>query len=888
MATKDYHRYWGKAAKLDEAGSPDYHLLPYHCLDVAAVGFLLLDPSSSRNAHIAQQLKVDPIWLQRWFAFCLSLHDLGKFCRSFQNLAPNLSPALVPAAGCANSVRHDSLGIGMWQNVLIQRTSDLFHSTNSKTITGWLEVVFGHHGHPPNQNLGRQIKRHCLEEDELAAESFFRDASSLLMPELTPLKDIDRSVFRSASWNLAGLAVLADWLGSNQSVFPYRAGSLSIDDYWHSVALPQSAEAVKMAALNTCSVARFTGIQQHFDFVEEPTPLQNMASSISLGHGPNLFILEDVTGSGKTEAAMVLVHRLMEAKKANGVYFGLPTMATSNAMYERLSDCYAGFFDEQSLPSLVLAHSASRLSDSFAQSVGLSAQTADLQNEPQAATASAYCNEWLADNRKKALLANVGVGTIDQALIGVLPARHQSLRLHGLHDKVLVVDEVHAYDPYMQKLLSNLLAAHARQGGSAILLSATLPHSHRSELLQAYADGLGSELPPTAAKSAYPLMTQLSQEGIAEHEIDTRAEVRRTVNITRLDSEEVVMQVVREAVSAGSCVCWVRNTVRDAKRAFQSLQNQEWLSCGQINLFHSRYAMIDRQRIETNVLNRFGKSSKADDRVGQVLIATQVAEQSLDLDFDVMISDLAPIDLLIQRAGRLQRHVRDAQGNPKPNGKEQREPAHLFILSPDPAVVSDADWLKSLLPGTQAVYSNVGELWRTIRALLHHGLEMPELARELVESVYGEGNSIPEPLDRPTSNAEVEQKVKSGLAEFNKLRLELGYTWKSANNNHWDEDVNIPTRLGAETCDIALAREENGKLVPYARGVARPWAMSQLSVPLREWKMVADLIPENYREQIELLKEQTPALKWLEVLPLELSGCFYSASDGWLGAERPH
>merc|ERR1712023_293119 len=204
-----------------------------------------------------------------------------------------------------------------------------------------------------------------------------------------------------------------------------------------------------------------------------------MAQDLPWRPGPQLFVLEDVTGAGKTEAAMTLVHRLLEHGQARGVYFGLPTMATSNAMYGRVADIYRRWFDEQQVPNLVLAHGARHLNTDFAHSV-VSEQARDHAYGDGEQTASAACNQWFADSRKKALLADVGVGTV-----------HQALRLIGLANKVLVVDEVHACDDYMAGLLEAILQAHAQQGGSAILLTATLPHSMKRNLVAAYQKGRG-------------------------------------------------------------------------------------------------------------------------------------------------------------------------------------------------------------------------------------------------------------------------------------------------------------------------------------------------------------------------------------------------------------
>ena len=167
--------------------------------------------------------------------------------------------------------------------------------------------------------------------------------------------------------------------------------------------------------------------------------------------GPCLFVIEDVTGAGKTEAALVLAHRLMCAGRASGAFVALPTMATANAMYGRLSDAYARLFVSSAHPSLVLAHGRSKLNDAFTDSIldGAAADAVDLRNDDADAPVAAQCAAWIADNRRKSFLAQLGVGTIDQALLAVLPSRHSPLRLLGLAQRVLIVDEAHAYDAYV-------------------------------------------------------------------------------------------------------------------------------------------------------------------------------------------------------------------------------------------------------------------------------------------------------------------------------------------------------------------------------------------------------------------------------------------------------
>ncbi|HOP48597.1 MAG TPA: CRISPR-associated helicase Cas3' [Desulfobacteraceae bacterium] len=893
-----YFRYWGKTEK--DTGA--YHLLPYHCLDVAAVGWFLLAPEKPLSERLAKQIKVSNSWLRDWFVFCLCLHDIGKFATAFQSLVPDLSPLLILSnTRMPYSERHDSLGFALWQDVLStdwlqdnelnlnNQRSDL--SKLLRNIDPWMEVVTGHHGEPPKRIPIRRQNFFTI-ADEHAACNFLKDVTVLF------LKDFDKSIladkilknhFKLISWILAGIVVLADWLGSGRKPESYCHHEILLNEYWQDYALPFAEQVITKADFSHSSITSFAGTRYLFPFITSLTPLQDWAEKQQLGQTNQLFILEDVTGAGKTEAAMVIAHRLMESGLADGIYVALPTMATANSMYERLGKAYRKLFKDGVQPSLVLAHGARHLYEGFRQSVGLPEKAPAKQRyEDNEESTESYCSAWLADSRKKALLAEIGVGTLDQALLAVLPARHQSLRLLGLANKILIVDEVHSYDPYMNQLLQTLIKAHARQGGSVILLSATLPRHMREKYVRSFCEGIDVDMPTLDEMPGYPLATHVPSFDQQETTLATRSEIERMIKVTFIEDFSDVLKVIQETVERGQCACWVRNTVKDARTAYSMLSNQRWIDKSKLMLFHSRFTMVDRQRIEAETLELFDKNSTAKKRHGQVLIATQVVEQSLDLDFDVMITDLAPIDLLIQRAGRLHRHTRDSIGNPlKGKGDmEQRGEAYLYVFGPMPTETPAEDWLKSKLPGTQAVYQHVGQLWLTQQQVCRSGsICIPSDARTLIEGVYGEKGQelIPDSLLGLSWNAEGEAGSRRGMARLNALKLEKGYTRSSAEDSGgWDKETRIPTRLGIDTVTVALASLDGEWLKPYADVKEFGWELSMIDLPKTEWKKFENKISPVYSKIIEQLKDEIKLLKWVELLPVtDDIAPYYDPHMGW-------
>lgn len=840
----NYWRYWGKAgASTEDKALVAWHPLAYHALDVAACGQVLLRHWPHWLRKIAHSAGIEPTALSRWLVFLLAIHDSGKFADGFQALRPDLQTTLqARTPQVAYDLRHDTLGYAVLMEALPVRLGrDPEDDWELDLLQPWIAAVTGHHGRPPlNKPTKAILARHFLPPVRADLDRFVQDVGALLSPDWClpqPAPGVAEYQWQ-ASWLVAGLAVVSDWLGSNRAWFDYRAPDLALDAYWHQVALPVAERAVRESGLGSPRIADALGFSTLFYHLADcGTPLQSWADTVAIARNPQLFILEELTGGGKTEAALTLVGRLLAAGQGSGVYFALPTMATADAMRDRL--CQVRADDTRPLwqalfanddASLILAHSAAATT---AKLDALRRRDAGYDDRHETPSASQDSSAWLADSRKKALLADFGIGTIDQALLSVLPLKHQSLRLLGLATKVLLVDEVHACDCYLGELLQRLLHFHAALGGSAILLSATLPIRQRERLLAAFAAGAGYTV-PIPEGTDYPLASHLHAGGLDETSIPPRQSVSRPVWIDPIGDEESVFSRLAHTVAAGGCAVWIRNTVTDAIDVWRqwNLANPGMPAI----LFHARFVLGDRLNIATLIQRSFGPDSNGRQRGGRLVIATQVVEQSLDVDFDEMVTDLAPIDLIVQRAGRLHRHARDASGNRAE--RELRGAARLGVLMPEAAADAAADWFAGFLEKAARVYPDHGKLWLTARWLHERRcFDLATDARDLIESVYGEDGyaRTPEALRNVTNIAEGQCQADRGVARLNLLRFDEGYHPNSQTWPEEDERVDITTRLGEKTVRLRLVKYVDGGQ-PGAWIDADPsvaWALSELTIPQR-------------------------------------------------------
>lgn len=854
MDLNNHLSFWGKAQPRATA-SHAVHSVAYHGLDVAAAALALMDTGVVKIPALFQGSG-----LERTIAAVIALHDIGKFTRSFQYKSQNHWPPLLGPLKAPSAFPHDLAGYAMFNDSLHDLLDPLMAEWPRDERMSLINAVCGHHGRPvdSSQDLPSNVAdAACLG----AARAFAAEVIALFGANPLPCLKPDGSP--EVIWWFAGLTVLADWIGSSQTWFPYRGRGIDLLSYWRTYALPQAAEAIHQAGLRPSRPRATLSLSDLLGTPATPSPVQYLAETADLsGDEPVLIFVEDQTGSGKTEAALLLAHRLMASGRADGLFVALPTMATANAMYARLAHAYRCLFDPTDQPSLVLTHGRSRDHAAFQDSiltnaVGAPNPDADPADEP----ASAQCAAWIADDRRRGFLASVGVGTIDQALLAVLPTRHAPLRLLGLHRKVLLIDEAHAYDSYMSEELMRLVTFHAGLGGSTIILSATLPQTVRKRLVAAYSDSRQIK-PPVPVRADYPMMTIQCCATLAEIPCAGRAELARSVSVERLaHADEALAEIVR-ATAQGLAVAWIRNAVDDAADAHAALA----LRGVAATLFHARFAMGDRMDIEAEVVARAGKHSRY--RAG-VVVSTQVIEQSLDLDFDLIVTDLAPMDLLIQRAGRLWRHDRE-----RPAAARRR----LLVLSPEPVAEPGADWLGPDLRRTGAVYDDHALLWRTARILFAAGaIAAPGDIRRLVEEAYALDGDLPTGLQRPAIRAEGRRSSHTALARQNLLNWRLPYT---SNSEPWASDIATPTRLGEESLTLRLARWDGASLAPWfaAETEARSWALSEIQVARRLVSGVPEAAGTLAAEERRVRSGWGAWERDIPIVPLVLSGDDFRAT----------
>lgn len=755
-----YYSYWGKARKREDGGH-DCHLLVYHCLDVAAVGRTWLELSPSLSKRFGHGLEGIPCtsWHETIAPFFLCLHDFGKFDIRFQykvpqvlnRIRPELDEAdLLLSEAAITGFDHGTQGYGLVSKA-VQQSS--LHSAPMDTFESWqpwLAAVCGHHGVIPHHPAWRwpEAEDRVVETDlrscalllsELYESFGMYSCISFLRTELTnPVQEL-----------LAGFCSVSDWVASNESFVSWEEAQKPLAQYFEErCRFCRESGILEKFGLISPPVRLYPGVQRLLPPGTQPREIQTLVDDASTQ--PGLLIMEGATGSGKTEAALAVAWRFLSEGHADSIIFALPTQATADAMLVRL-ERFANRMYKEGSANLVLAHGKARFNELFASLKRASDQRVSSLGD----RGIVQCAEWIVTSRKRVFLGQVGVCTIDQVLLSVLPVRHSFVREFGVARSVLIVDEVHAYDRYMYGLLKEVLGRQSALGAPAIMLSATLPTIQKKELLGCWTNSTDLE---STRSCEYPLITAAAFGcSPLTRSLETKqSSVQKTVGVKLVCERDAaitdsMLREVLEAADNGALVGIVCNLVDSAQAAvgrLWKLQNERRIP---VDLLHSRYRYKDRQAREAAALNLYGKDAPREE--GRILVATQVIEQSLDLDFDLLVSQLCPIDLLFQRLGRLHRHRRT---RPKGFGA----PA-CWVVSP----TGDDFGLH------EAVYGDARILWRT-RQMLRKcvgAVTFPGAYRDWIEKVYSgdewkEGDAPDEVVGRSCAyRKEQEQQHQKAL-----------------------------------------------------------------------------------------------------------------------------
>lgn len=716
-----HQKLWAKSYEDDPNR---FHPLWCHLLDVAAVCEALL-PRFGGIEGLPD----------RWLPYLTALHDIGKADARFQGKAPNLVVAGIPvdSLGECRGFRHEARS-AEWLTEHLKASPSIWDREAARVVA---QATRGHHG-----DFGAV----AYTESEWPWMAFYapvRDRLAALVAETLGVPPAAQARFGHASAvgiRLSGLIVLADWIASNPEtyrypdLYPTRGTEAAA---YLAAAREEARRAVQNLELDAGPADRPSG---RCDFADvwpglkafPLRPSQQALQDAIQGGGvpPGLAIIEAPMGEGKTEAAIYLA----ACWGRRGAYIALPTQATGNQMHRR----YRRFLHDRDPggPPPRLVHGMAWLQDDLGPETVSRTDGADEAERLRS-------REWFA-SAKRALLANDGVGTVDQVLMAALNVKHGFLRLLGLSTKTLIIDEVHAYDVYMTTLMKTLLRWCRAMSIPVILLSATLSQAQKRDLADAYG-GEGS-LPLSGERpenEPYPLLTFVPREGEAfVQPVPPYPSRNRLVRLERhpgmLSDPVGTACLALEAVAEGGCACVLANTVRSAQdvyRELDRLQRAGILNDTELFLFHARFRAECRQNLEDRVVGLFGKAEDGGRNPNRphraILVATQVVEQSLDIDFDVMLSQIAPIDLLLQRSGRLHRHQ---ENNPRPTGLE----AVLHVLMPPP---SEPDFggmeVKRQGDSWRGVYDRAA-LLRTLALLESRSeIRLPADFRPLIEGCYG-------------------------------------------------------------------------------------------------------------------------------------------------------
>lgn len=837
--------FWGKFQPEGDGKPLRWHPLVDHCADVASSMEALLRQTLIRRrlATLAGQDDLDDHQVAR-LCVLAAFHDVGKFNLGFQAKAHPRRPT-VETAGHVGEAVALLTGIGASSDRFREaaRIHDIAHWGSESAIFELLLASICHHGRPvsPQRKLLRWVWQKTETLDPFSGIRTLTDRAREWFPQAFATGGLplpDKPGFVHA---FSGLVMLADWIGSDERTFRYSE--------------PDDGERMPFAREAACSFLRNVGIDPtqsrsspasapEFSVVFEgcvPRPAQADVASLPLpGSGPSLTILEAETGAGKTEAALFRFLLLYFSGLVDGMYFALPTRTAATQIYDRVTNAIQrAFSDPTTRPPVVLAVPGYLHVDGVGGQRSVLSRFEVLWNDDD--TERYRYRGWAAENTKRYLAAPVAIGTIDQVLLSSLQVPHAHLRATTLLRQFLVVDEVHASDAYMARLLDVVLRRHLSAGGHALLMSATLGSVSRSQFL-------AQSLPTfaEASKVPFPAIFHRMNDATVQETKAKRSKIVQLQTDPSIGNPEAIAEMALDAARQGGKVLVLRNTVRDCVATQQALERlaverglEEFLfRCNNTAApHHARFAREHREALDHAIEAAFGKERPA---AGQVVVATQTVQQSLDLDADLLITDLCPVDVLLQRMGRLHRHLRERTA-------EFDEPRTVVLVPPvrELGRLIRKNGKASGGHGFGTVYPDLRILEATWRCLEQKpSWTTPEDNRLLVEFATHPENlgaivdELGEPWAQHAGQMEGAAAADRGLASLNAYSWERPYSEQPFPTHLSDEQIS--TRLGA-----------GDRRVVFPEPVVGPF-----SIPFRELSlpsyMAADAAPDEQPTEILL------------------------------------
>jgi CRISPR-associated endonuclease/helicase Cas3 len=643
----------------------------------------------------------------------------------------------------------------------------------------------------------------------------------------------------------AGLVQLADWLGSDTDFFPY----IEENEQRTETAPSYAANAITTLGLDAENWReRINALSPKFAQVfQVPSPYPIQAAMDDPDLGP-LVILESETGSGKTEAALWRYVYLFRTGKVDSLYFALPTRVSASQAYQRIRNAIEHLWPTDA-PVTVRALPGYASADG--QDIKMLPDFKVLwADNPDDAMAQ---RRWAAESPKRFLAAPIAVGTIDQALLGTLQVRHAHLRHALLSRSLFVVDEVHASDPYMTVLLEHLLKAHLDCGGHALLLSATLGSSARDRYLAL----TPKREQPVAAATKYDVAHTTPYPAIADF-----SGIRPIASVAPpkalcwalhdcMDDSDQIARMALGAAKEGAKVLVIRNTVPAAVAILRALEasnpDPDWLFNvnGISTLHHSRFSRQDRPIMDNAIQAQLGKRREPGPRI---VIGTQTLEQSLDLDVDLLITDLCPMDVLLQRVGRLHRHTRPSEERP-----ERFQTAQAWVLTPPghdltPMLNKPRHGLGRFRDGG-GIYGDLRVIEATRRLIeCNPNVNIPDANRYLVEAATHPNrlHAIQRELGDPWRQLALQLEGDTG-AQHVVARLHALDVNEVFGERIFPDDVKIATRLGAED-----------RLLQFDPILPGPFGAQLKQLPIRHFLLpnglALDAQPDQIRQQNRIIE----------------------------------